>query len=703
MSRKKAPLYYLRQASAKVPRPLKVKIILLIAVAFFATAVGGGYAIAKSVSTDLPYIIKLKDYKPPLGTQVFSEDDHLIGRIKADKGIFVPLAQIPDNLKKAIVAVEDARFYQHEGVDFQGILRAVFKDVLSASLKEGGSTITQQLAKVMFLTPEKSFTRKLKEVVLARRLEKELSKDDILELYLNKVYFGHGAYGAEMAARTYFGKHVGDLGLPECAMIAGLVRSPGRYSPYNDPERAKQRRAVVLVRMVDEKFITQGRADEAAKQKMTLDNMQAREDVAPHLIEQIRIYLEDKYGADKVYLEGMKVKTTLNYSLQLAAKRAVERGVLEHAKRQALASAAKTAKGKGKPPAQPEVVTAGPTVQCALVAIDPTTGDVKAIVGGPDFQKNEFNHAILAKRQPGSAFKPLVYAAAMEAGFTPASVISDEEHSYGRWKPENYDRAYTGPMRLRDALTYSKNVIAVELLQQVGLENVLGLAKKLGLSGPFANDLTLALGSCSVTPVELTAAYCAFANGGYSVKPRTVVSISDSRGRVLERNYNEMDMALSAESAYQVTSMLEDVVRRGTARRAASLGVPVAGKTGTTNNYIDAWFVGFTPSIVAGVWVGYDDQKTIGRGEAGARAALPIWTEFMRTAASVYPSGDFPVPDGIEFVSIDPETGLLIGREGLKECFKTGTAPKEYAPSTGVKKEPVTPEKEILDNLIYRD
>ena len=315
----------------------KIKIIVFVVIALIAITGGASYAVINTVKHDLPQISSLKNYKSPIGTQVFSEDDHLIGRIKVDRGIFVPLSQMPDSLKRAVVAIEDARFYEHGGLDFQGIARAMVKDVISLSFKEGGSTITQQLAKVYFLTPEKSVSRKLKEMMLARKIEKSLTKDEILELYLNKIYFGHGAYGVEMAARTFFGKHVGDLSLAESAMIAGLIRSPQGYSPYNDMGVAKKRQELVLTRMAEERLISRGQASVAMAQPLVLKNLRANEEVAPYLVEQIRIYIEKKYGADKVYVEGLTVKTAIDYRMQVAANRAVESGVRDLEKRRGLA------------------------------------------------------------------------------------------------------------------------------------------------------------------------------------------------------------------------------------------------------------------------------------------------------------------------------------------------------------------------------
>lgn len=766
----------------------KIKVIIFVVIALIAVTGGASYAVITSVRHDLPQISSLKNYKSPIGTQVFSEDDHLIGRIKVDRGIFVPISQMPDSLKKAVVAIEDARFYEHGGLDYHGIARAMVKDILSLSFKQGGSTITQQLAKVLFLTPEKSISRKLKEMMLAHDIEEKLTKNEILELYLNKIYFGHGAYGVEMAARTFFGKHVGDLTLAESAMIAGVIRSPQGYSPYNDMATAKRRQDLVLKRMAEERLITRGQEAVAMAQPLVLKDLRENEDVAPYLVDQIRIYLEKKYGAEKVYMEGLNVKTAIDYRMQVAANRAVESGVRELDKREGwrgpLAKKDPKEVGKllgGKPAKassfQPgEIVTATvlrledkgavimtrsgkgylpwaymkwaagrdknkkkpsdilksgyvievkprrfikgkglafsleqePVSQAALVAIDPYEGKVKALVGGVDFQASEFNHATMARRQPGSAFKPIVYAVAMENGFTPASIIDDEPRSYdnGAWKPENYDREFYGPTRLRDALVFSRNVVTIELLNEIGVQKVIDLATKLGMSGPFARNLTLALGSGSATPLELTSAYCAFANGGYDISPLTILRVTDRRGRVLEEHESPHKEVMSPETAYQVTSMLEDAVQRGTGRLAASLGRPVAGKTGTTNDYKDAWFVGYTPNLVTGVWVGNDDDKSLGHGESGARAALPIWVRFMAPATAAYPPDDFTVPDDMDFVQIDAATGLLptaASEKVITEVFKKGTEPTQYvsampeaqpAPSTPTAP---TPAKAVLD------
>jgi 1A family penicillin-binding protein len=644
----------------KVTRSIKLRVAVVIITAMLATMAGAMLAIHHAILKDLPKISVLNEYRPPACTMVYTSDDRLLGRIRHEKSIYVPLVQIPDNLRYAVLAVEDAKFYRHGGLDYQGIIRAFIKDLVSASFREGGSTITQQLAKMMLLSPEKSLTRKLKEAVLAKKMEEELTKDKIFELYLNKSYFGHGAYGVEMASRTYFGKSVGDLSLAEAAILAGLLKSPAAYSPYKDMKRARERQAVVLKRMVDEGFISQGRADRASSREIVLRDTSEEENLAPHLIEALRVYLIDKYGEDTVYVRGLIVKTTIDSIMQREADTALQGGVEEVEARHGNRDS---------------------DLQGALVAVEPDSGRIMALAGGVDFDKNEFNHAMYAKRQPGSAFKPFVYAAAMEDGFSPATVIVDEPRTYdgGRWTPQNYDRSYHGPTRLREALVESLNVVTVELLDRVGIGKVVGLARKLGMDGPLPSDLSLALGSGSVSPLEITGAYCSFANGGKSVEPYYIESVTSLDGKVLEKGVPRTDQVLSSAAAYQVTSMLEDVIARGTGVGASWLGFPVAGKTGTTDDSTDAWFVGYSPHLATGVWIGYDDQKSIGAGETGARAALPVWSNFMSEAVDPSSAGVFAVPDDVEFADVDADTGQPPGpgtTRIIKEVFRKGEAPE---------------------------
>ncbi|MFH1702442.1 MAG: PBP1A family penicillin-binding protein [Nitrospirota bacterium] len=755
---------------------LKLIIILVILSIILGASAGGYFAIEKGI----PSIEELKQYQPETGTKIYADDDVLVGELKIEKGVFVPLNKIPDNMKNAAIAVEDSRFWKHKGIDYIAIIRALLKDIVYVQLKEGGSTITQQLAKVIFLTPEKTVKRKLREAALAVKIEKNLTKEEILELYLNKIYFGHGAYGVEMASKVYFGKSVRNINLSEAALIAGLIKAPLIYSPYNDLTKARERQQIVLSRMEEEGYIKRSEKENALKQPIYLSNVRKGIEANNYFIEYIRRYIEEQYGEEMVYREGLKVYTTLNKNAQLSAARAIQeglreldkrrgwRGPIEHrkdidvkrelkSKESVAAVVANTGdissglvlkvsekeavvktrgilgkltiedakwaskvidlkKGKSrflkdfnltqilKPG---DVVKVGiktmkrnsvrltleqePQVEGALVALEPETGFIRAIVGGYDFVRSDFNRAVYAKRQPGSAFKPIIYAAAMDYGFTPASIITDEPVVYyggprGEWSPENYDHKFYGPTRLREALTYSRNVVTIKLVEAVGIDNVIDFARLLGFQGEIPRDLTISLGSMSVTPMELALCFNVFASGGMKMKPIAIKYIIDSRGRVLESNEPDAEEVISPQTAFLITSMMEDVVKYGTGWRAKALGRPVAGKTGTTNKYRDAWFIGYTTDLVSAVWVGFDDTRSLGPQETGARAASPIWVSFMNNVLGGEPR-EFSLPDdGIVSKSIDPATGLLSKDEtrAIKEYFKEGTEPKQFAPSTSI-------------------
>jgi penicillin-binding protein 1A len=755
-----------------------IKALLLVFVLVTGVLTGGYLALVRGV----PQIEEIKGYMPANGTKIYADDDTLVGEFKVEKGIYVPIKKIPENLIRAVVAVEDSRFWQHKGVDFIAIVRAMLKDAIARRMKEGASTITQQLAKVIFLSPEKTVARKLKEAILAFRLEKNLTKEEILELYLNKVYFGHGAYGVEMAARAYFGKPVSDLNLAEAALLSGLVKAPSKFSPYGNLDKAKERQYVVLKRMQEEGYITKEDAEKAYKQPLHLSSMRGELYTQNYFLEYVRKYLEDKYGIDTVYKGGLKVYTTLSRNMQTAAVSALQNGLRELDKRQGFRGAIghsdvglkeelRKEKPFGKVVMQPgDILTAtvisvsdsrarvtasgimgnillqdtmwarklidskgnviknynnlrlpnilksgdiirvrvkdmsgsepvftleqDPLAQGAVVAVEPSTGYIKAMVGGYDFSKSEFNRAVFAKRQAGSAFKPIIYATAMDNGFTPASTIMDEPVSYsteqfGEWKPANYDRKFLGPTRLREALAYSRNIVTIKLLEKVGVERVIKFANSLGIHNPLPYNLSLALGSLSVTPLELTSAFCVFAQGGTKMNLTAIKYIVDPDKNLLENNQPEGSRVISPQTAFLATSMLEDVVKYGTARRAKTLGIPAAGKTGTTNDYRDAWFIGYTRELAAGVWIGFDNMRSLGSKETGSRAALPVWIDFIKQASTEAVStdnsdadkGSFPVPEGIVTAVIDPLTGLLATNETEKmvEFFKEGTVPMAYS------------------------
>jgi len=752
----------------------RVVIFLFIISIIIGVSAGGYFAFAKGI----PSIAELKQYKPTSGTKIYADDDTVVGELKVEKGVFVPLNRMPKHLIDAVIAVEDSRFWNHKGIDYIAIGRAVFKDIMHAGLKEGGSTITQQLAKVVFLTPEKTFKRKVREISLAIKLEKSLDKKEILELYLNKIYFGHGAYGVEMASRVYFGKSVGELNLPEAAMIAALIKAPSTYSPYNNLTKSKERQEIVLLRMEEEGLITKASREKAAKQPIYLSTLRRGMEANNYFIEYIRKYLEEKYGEETVYKGGLKVYTTLDRGMQAAAQKALQEGLRELDKRRGWrgpvdhkkdvdikkemesnevrntaigggdditsglvlkvsdkeaviktrgligrlsiadalwasaiidpktkkASAIKAfnltkvlkpgdivkvkikgAKGKGVS----LTLEQEPEVEGAIVAIEQSTGFIRAIIGGYDYTKSEFNRAIYAKRQPGSAFKPIIYAAAMDNGFTPASMINDEPVTYkgghkGDWVPENYDHKHYGPTRLREALTYSRNVVTVKLVEAVGVDKVIKFSRNIGIEGDMPYDFTIALGSLSVTPLELCSGYSVFANNGIRMNPTAIKYITDLQGKILESNEPEGIQAISAQTAFLITSMMQDVISHGTGWRIKALGKPAAGKTGTTNDYRDAWFVGYTTGITTSVWVGFDDMRPLGSQETGARAASPIWLNFMKSASNKVEFSDFSVPEGIVTYPIDPLTGLLAKEEtasSLKEYFKDGTQPTEFSAS----------------------
>ncbi len=767
-----------------------IKSLLLLLVIVTGVLTGGYLALVRGV----PQIEEIKGYMPANGTKVYADDDTFVGAFKIEKGIHVPIGKIPENLIRAVVAVEDSRFWQHKGVDFIAIVRAMLKDVIARRIKEGASTITQQLAKVIFLSPEKTVARKLKEAILAFRLEKNLTKEEILELYLNKVYFGHGAYGVEMAARAYFGKSVSDLNLAEAAMLSGLVKAPSKFSPYSNLDKAKERQYVVLKRMQEEGYITKEDAEKAYKQPLHLSSTRYELYAQNYFLEYVRKYLEDKYGVDKVYKGGLKVYTSLNMKMQAAAVSALQNGLRELDKRQGYRGAighkdidlkeelsgekqfGKVVMQQGDimtatvitvSDSQARVKASGitgsiflqdtlwarklidskekvikdynnlrlhnilksgdiirvkvkdmigsepvftleqePLAQGAVVAVEPSTGYIKAIVGGYDFNKSEFNRAVFAKRQAGSAFKPIIYATAMDNGLTPASTIMDEPISYsteqfGEWKPENYDRKFHGPTRLREALAYSRNIVTIKLLEKIGVDKVIKFANSLGIPNPLPYNLSLALGSLSVTPLELTSAFCVFAQDGTKMNPIAIKYIIDSDKNVLENNQPGGSNVISPQTAFLATSMLEDVVKYGTGKRAGALGRPVAGKTGTTNDYKDAWFIGYTSELAAGVWVGFDNMRPLGTKETGAKAALPVWVDFMKqmfpeavsSESGDVDKGSFPVPSGIVTAVIDPLTGLLATNdtEKMVEFFKEGTVPRAY--STKAQRDYVTKRK----------
>src|ERR671925_1095827 len=509
----------------------------------------------------LPSVKTLETFQPLQGSRVYDDNDEIITELHVERRIFVPLAHIPQTLRDSVIATEDRRFYSHFGVDPIGIARAVWQNYRRGRIVEGGSTITQQLTKVLFLTPDKSLERKMKEAALALELERRYPKDRILEMYLNQVYFGNGAYGVEAASRTYFGKSVTELSVKEAALLAGLPRAPSTYSPFEHGEAAKRRREVVLRRMVEYGALKDADAKKLARADLGLIPPERRRTTGQYFLEFVQQTLESKYGADMVFKGGLNVYTTLNPTMQLAAEQSLREGL------KALEGRTKSA----RPGEHPEG---------AIVTIEPQTGYVRAIVGGYDFFRSEFNRAVQARRQPGSAFKPFVYVAALEAGFTAASRIEDAPVSYAvgpngqSWKPDNYDRKFRGPTTLQQAVEESVNIVTVKVQERVGLGKTIQVARRFGIASPLHMNLSLALGTSDLTLLELTSAYGALANQGEWLAPTTIRYVTDAQGKLLEEHVAEPREAVPPETAYVMTHMLRGVVERGTGVAAKVLGRP---------------------------------------------------------------------------------------------------------------------------------
>ncbi len=619
-------------ASAKEPRrnnPRKPKYFIITVIIGIVMLAGAGLGFLTASINTMPGL--KNEMRPPAASQIFDAHGKLIASTRSiENRIPVPISKIPQNLQHAFIAAEDARFYQHSGIDPRGILRALWANITNRGVSEGGSTITQQLAKNALLTQEQTLKRKIQEAVLALQIERQYSKSEILELYLNQIYFGQGAYGVQAAAQVYFNKNVEDLNMAECAMIAGIPKSPNYYSPANNLKAAKERQNTVLDQMVKYEYIDSATANKARTTEIKIASKKAdtSEAVAPYFVDYVIQQLIDKYGADAVYKDGLKIYTTLDLDMQKSAERAMAK----------LPTYNTDSNGIKQP-------------QGALVALEPQTGYIRAMVGGRG--NDQFNRAVLAERQPGSAFKPFVYLAAIESGLTPATTIEDKAVSYGSWSPKDYDGRYQGTVSLRTALEQSLNIPAVKLANQVGVEKPLYYAQQMGittlvLSGA-TNDrnLAMAIGGLTrgVKPLELASAYGVLANHGIHAEPLAITKIIDRNGKVIEENIPKEKVVVNEKSAYIVTDMLRGVITRGTGT-GANINRPAAGKTGTTDDSKDAWFVGYTPDLVAAVWIRTDNEGTLS-GMTGGNLPATIWRSFMSDALSSYPARDFSRPAGI--------------------------------------------------------
>jgi 1A family penicillin-binding protein len=634
------------------PRALAA-VIVLMALALIGTAAGSLW-FAYDLTAGLP----TKDQVRGLGemaqaTTIYDAKGVAAFTIFKEQRVEVPLSRMSPHLIKAVVSVEDQRFYEHNGVDFIRVAAAAVRNLRAGRRAEGGSTITQQLARQTFLSRDKTYRRKLKEVILAAHIEREYSKDEILETYLNKVYFGDGLYGAEAASRGYFNKHASELTIEQAALLAGLIQSPSSYAPTVNLDRAVTRRNIVLQMMASTGSITQAEYDRARQSVVTLTNgLETRESFGLYFKENVRKELVERFGASRVAVGGLRVYTTMDSALQQAAEKYLEDGI----------ESIEARRGYAHPRRGPDVKQSE-YLQGALVAMDPQTGAVRAMVGGRDFTDSRFNRATQAKRQSGSAFKPFVYAAALEAGYSPASVISNLNAPTltpaGQWVPED-EHSSAGSMTMRSALRMSSNRAAVQMLNTIGIPSAVSYAQKLNVGTPPSVP-SLALGAGDVTLLSLTSAYGAFANAGMLRAPVLIRKVEDSEGKVLFEDRGKEQRAVSEATAFLMSSMLADVVNSGTAYKARQVGftLPAAGKTGTTNGYVDAWFVGYTPHLVTGVWVGFDQPRTIVANGYAAELAVPIWGAFMKTATQGDKSEWLTKPANVVGVNVCRVSGKL--------------------------------------------
>jgi penicillin-binding protein 1A len=647
--------------------------ICLIVVCGIIAGTAGGILIA--ITRDLPEIRSLESFQPSAVTRIYSEDRVLLSELFLERRDPLPLSDIPISLRQAVIAIEDRNFYQHSGVDLKGIARAIIKDILARKFVEGASTLTQQLAKTLFLTHKKTIVRKLKEAILAFQLERRYTKDEILELYLNQVYFGSGAYGVKAAAKTFFNKPVGKLTLAEAALIAGMPQSPSRLSPLINPERAVQRRDIVLKQMMRNRIISKKEFQQAANEPLRIGQSSGNHLKAPYFTRYVMDQLESEIGSTLMYHGGLIVHTTLNYELQNAAESAVQKRLPELEERMKNNHIMK------------------PDPQAAVISLDIQTGGILAMVGGRDFSKSRYNRAVTAKRQPGSAFKPILYAYAAEQGFPQNMLIMDSPVIFPGpgdsppWEPENFTKDYMGEITLRKALAHSKNIPAVRLIEKVGAAPVVSFAYSLGIQTPLHPYLSLALGTAETTLLEMTSAYSVFPNQGKRIKPFAITEVQDRRGRMIYRAKPQKTIAMSGTGAAIITDMLTGVIQEGTGRKGKALRQPIAGKTGTTNQYKDSLFIGFSPSITTGVWVGQDSAATLGAGETGAKAAMPIWIDVMKAAESKKSSRlYFDVPDETVRVWIDPVSGGPVPENtpgAVNALFIKGTEPETFRPPAG--------------------
>jgi len=691
-----------------------------------AAALGSLGGLLFVYNTDLPQVEDLEHYRPISNTELFDDQGRVIGSFALQRRVVARFEDYPPVLRDAVISIEDKNFEKHWGVNVWRIVGAAYRDLISGGKVQGASTLTMQLSRNLFLSPERTYGRKVEEILLAIQIERRFTKVQIFTLYANQIFLGHGVYGFETGAEFYFGKHARDLTLPEAALLAGLPKAPSSYSPINNPERALRRRNLVINSMLEDGKVTAAEATAAKEEPIRLNLQTDPNSLAPYYVEEIRRYLEKKYGSDQVHQGGLRVYTALDMDMQKAANKAVLDGLAAYEHRHGWKGRLENVLLEGQTlekyhnpdwdetvepgsyvhalvtqvsagvavlkfgpysaslgPADaawtgrriPQLLAPGDVayvkiislgadnqarvaleqdsgVQGALVAIDNATGDIKAMVGGRDFDTSKFNHATQAQRQVGSSFKPYVYTAAIDQGATPDDVVLDAPVTFttpsGPYIPHNYDERFEGNISLRRALANSRNIPALEIAQKVGIASVISYAHRFGISEEIPQYLPIALGAADATVLEQTSAYSTFPNDGVRLLPRYITKVTDYDGRLLEENYPDVRDVISQRTARIMTSMLQEVVLHGTGVAASRLPYALAGKTGTTNDFTDAWFIGFSPNLACGVWVGFDQKKSLGNRETGARAALPIWMEFMQAALTGRDPGQFQSPPQLQ-------------------------------------------------------
>jgi penicillin-binding protein 1A len=605
-----------------------IRLVLLILLLPAALGMGFAYSIVNYL--EIPDVKQLATYGPRSATRLYADDGAVFAELFVEKRIPISLREMPDHLRQAFIAIEDVRFYRHFGIDLRSIARAAYKNVTRRGMTEGASTITQQLARNLFLSPKKSMKRKIEEAILAVNIERHYSKDEILNMYLNLIYLGEGAYGVEAASHTYFDKKARDLTLAESATLACLTKAPSRWSPFKNLQKTRERRNLVLKKMYEARFITQNDYVTAINAGLVLAPFRTHGKKTGFFVDYAKQSLEEQVTGQDIFTNGLNVKTTVNLKMTEYGYEAIDKGLKLYAQR------------NPKQTNLPEV---------ALIALEVETGDIKVLIGGKDFSSSPYNRAVQAKRQPGSAFKPVIYLAALEAGYRPDMPLLDAPITYTDpwsntvWQPHNYKNEYHGSVTMRRALELSLNTATIRLLERVGIPKVIELAKSLHMTSRFEPNLSLALGTTEISPLELASAYATVARNGIYLPPRAITSVTTMDGQELVTQVTKREPAVSPESCEVLIDMMKGVVKKGTAAQAAKMPYFIAGKTGTTNDYRDAWFVGFSPHLLCLVWIGYDKETFLGKRESGATSALPVWIEFMSKALPLYQNDDFPRAD----------------------------------------------------------